>query len=79
MKVFGHMIVKTYKVGKYTIKVDEDGDKWWHYKNKVHREDGPACESKNPGNTMWYLNDNMYYEEEWIIEMRKRKLRKMGI
>jgi len=66
------------KVGKYTVDAWEDGDKVWYYEGKLHRENGPAWEYAD-GDTEWWLNNKLYSEEEWTFEMRKRKLKELGI
>jgi hypothetical protein len=38
----------------YTISVKENGDKFWYYKGKLHREQGPAIELNN-NSTAWYF------------------------
>jgi hypothetical protein len=37
----------------YTVKIDDEGDKRWYHKKKLHREDGPAIEYAN-GSKFWY-------------------------
>jgi len=54
------------------------GDKEWFLNGEMHREDGPAIENNN-GIKQWWLNDNPYTEKDWKIEMRKRKLKKIGL
>ena len=37
----------------YTVKVDTNGDKYWHQDGKLHRTDGPAIEYAD-GEKHWY-------------------------
>jgi len=49
---------------------------WWIH-GKQHREDGPAIIN---GYIELHLLDGKHYtKRNWIIEMRKRKLEKLGI
>ena len=48
--------MKTYKVT-----VDSEGDIYWYYKNKLHREGGPAIEFAN-GDKSWWLNGQRHRE-----------------
>ena len=43
-------------------KVDPDGHKWWHLNDKLHREDGPACEYAN-GDKQWFLHGEGVHPE----------------
>ena len=52
------------------------GSKWWYINGKCHREDGPAREYAN-GLKSWYLNGIEYSEEEYIVELRKIKLKRL--
>ena len=38
---------------EYTVRVYDDGDKWWYLNGKRHREDGPAFEGAD-GEKWWY-------------------------
>ena len=57
--------------------INKYGTKSWYLNGKRHREDGPAIEWPD-GTKWWYLNDIKYSEPSFKIEMRKRKLDKMG-
>ena len=46
---------------KPTMKVDDNGNKFWHLNGEIHREDGPAIEYAN-GNKFWLLNDKLHRE-----------------
>ena len=46
----------------YTVKIDEDGDKYWYFKRKLHREDGPAVEYAD-GDKAWYINGKRHRED----------------
>jgi len=52
---------------EYTVKVYENGDKFWYLNGKLHREDGPAVECAN-GDKFWYLNGNLHREDGPAIE-----------
>jgi len=52
---------------EYTIKVDDDGTKYWYLNGNLHREGGPACEYPN-GTKIWYLNGNLHREDGPAIE-----------
>ena len=49
-----------------------NGNKWWYFNGNLHREDGPAITFTN-GNKWWYLNNKEYSEEEYEVEIQKRK------
>ena len=52
---------------KYTVKVFEDGSKFWYLNDKLHRTDGPAVEYANGGKE-WYLNGKRHREDGPAIE-----------
>jgi hypothetical protein len=52
---------------KYTVKVYDNGDKYWYLNDKLHREDGPAIECSN-GDKEWCLNDKLHREDGPAIE-----------
>ena len=57
------------------LHIDKDGVKRWKLPNgKLHREDGPAYQSKS-GFGMWYLNGIGYSEQEHKKKMRLKKLK----
>jgi len=70
---------KEYKRGKYTIMEWEDGEKWWLFNRVFHREDGPAKVEYSNGPKEWWLDGKVYSEKSWKKEMRKRKLKALGI
>jgi len=72
------MSYKDYKEDKYIVRKFSGGEKLWFYKEKYHREDGPAYEEPS-GYKEWWLNSEEYPEEDWKKEMRKRKLKELGI
>jgi len=52
----------------------------WYKHGKLHREDGPAQEWFNgEKEKFWYLDNKAYSEKEYNIEMRKRKLKVLGL
>jgi len=53
---------KEYKVGKYFVREWDNGDKYWHNKKTLHREDGPAVEL-NSGKKGWYMNGELHRED----------------
>ena len=67
------MINKKYSVDDFGIK------RWKNSEGQLHREDGPAREWAN-GHKEWYLNGRQFISEEnWIKELRNRKLALLGI
>ncbi len=44
---------------EYTVKVHENGDKFWYLNGQLHREDGPAREYAD-GSKSWWLNDQRH-------------------
>ena len=52
---------------EYTVKVFDNGDRWWYLNDKRHREDGPAIEYSN-GSRWWYLNDKLHREDGPAME-----------
>jgi len=51
----------------YTVKVYDNGDKFWCLDGKLHRVDGPACEDAN-GTKLWYLDDKRHRVDGPAIE-----------
>lgn len=49
---------------KYTVKVYDDGTKFWFLNGKLHREDDPAIEWAN-GSKSWWLYGKQLTEEEF--------------
>ena len=49
---------------KYKIKIENKylASRRWHFKNKLHREDGPAVEYAQ-GSKSWYLNGKRHRED----------------
>jgi len=56
----------------------ESGEKAWYIKGKLHREDGPA-KTWEDGDKEWWLNEKEYSEVGWKKEIRKRKLKALGL
>ena len=52
---------------EYTVKVYEDGTKFWYLDDKYHREDGPAIEYAN-GDKYWFLNGKYHREDGPAID-----------
>jgi hypothetical protein len=48
----------------YTVKVYDNGDKFWCLNDKLHRVDGPACEYAD-GSKLWYVDGNKLTESQW--------------
>ena len=44
---------------EYTVKVYENGSKYWYLNDKLHREDGPAIEYAG-GTKAWWLNGELH-------------------
>jgi len=47
---------------EYTVKVLENGSRGWFMNDKLHREDGPACEYSH-GGKVWYKNGRLHRED----------------
>ena len=52
---------------EYTVKVNNDGDTYWHLNGKLHRENGPAVEYGN-GRKEWYINGKRHREDGPAVE-----------
>ena len=52
---------------EYTVKVNDDGDRFWYINDKLHRERAPAIESAN-GTKHYYLNGKRHREDGAAIE-----------
>ena len=52
---------------EYTVRVYEDGSKYWYLNGELHREDGPAIEYAS-GDKAWYLNGSPHREDGPAIE-----------
>lgn len=50
---------------------------WYNEKEQLHREDGPAIESKG-GYKEWFLNGKNYSKEKHKTEVYKRNLEKLN-
>jgi len=75
----GDKVIRT-KVGKYTVDLVEGFVEVWYYKAQRHREDGPAEKDRRyPMDASYYLNDKSYSKKNWEAEIRKRKLKALGI
>lgn len=44
---------------KYTVEVNDDGDKFWHVDDTLHCEHGPAIE-KFDGAKFWYVDGELH-------------------
>jgi len=55
---------------EYTVRVYDDGTKYWYLNGKKHREDGPAIERAS-GYKAWYLNGVHLTETEFNNRMDK--------
>jgi hypothetical protein len=53
---------------EYTVRVYEDGGKFWYLNDKLHRVDGPAVECAN-GDKLWYLNGERHREDGPAVEL----------
>ena len=52
---------------EYTVKVWDNGNKFWYLNGKIHREDGPAYEGAS-GYKVWYLNGKLHREDGPAVE-----------
>ena len=59
---------------EYTVRVYEDGGKFWYLNDKLHRVDGPAVECAN-GDKLWYLNGERHREDGPAVELAIRDKR----
>lgn len=59
---FGHKIMET-----YTVKVYENGNRYWYQNDKLHRVDGPAIEYEN-GTREWYQNGKLHRVDGPAVE-----------
>jgi hypothetical protein len=46
----------------YTVKVYDNGSKYWYLDGKIHREDGPARESAD-GGKYWFRDGELHRED----------------
>lgn len=51
----------------YTVKVHDDGSKYWYILGQFHREDGPAVEDAD-GSKHWYINGQRHREDGPAVE-----------
>ena len=56
------------------MKIGLGGTKLWTLNRQYHREGGPAIERLN-GKKEWWLNDQQYSPEDYIIELERRGLK----
>jgi hypothetical protein len=52
---------------EYTVKVFDNGNRYWYLNGKLHREDGPAVETYD-GSRYWWLNGKQHREDGPAIE-----------
>jgi len=52
---------------EYTVKVDNNANKFWYLNGEYHREDGPAVEYAN-GYKAWYLNGKRHRGDGPAVE-----------
>ena len=57
---------------EYTVRVYDNGGKYWYLGDKLHREDGPAVEYFN-GTKEWYLNGKQLTKDEFNEAMNPTK------
>ena len=67
--------MRQYKDGKYIVIELTNGNKFWYFNDKRHREDGPAVEKAN-GNKFWYLRGKEYTEEEFLRKTGNKNVKK---
>lgn len=51
----------------YNVYVYDNGDRYWHLNDKLHREDGPAIECAD-GTRRWYLSGQRHREDGPAVE-----------
>ena len=51
----------------YTVKIDDEGNKRWYHKKKLHRLDGPAAEYADGGKS-WYHDGKLHRTDGPAIE-----------
>jgi hypothetical protein len=54
-------------IKEYTVKVYDNGNKYWYLNGKLHREDGPAVEWVD-GTKYWYLDGKSHREDGPAVE-----------
>ena len=52
---------------EYTVKVEDNGTRWWYLNGKLHRVDGPAVECAD-GSSSWWLNGNLHRVDGPAVE-----------
>jgi len=52
---------------EYTVKVYDNGSRFWYLNGKLHREDGPAIEYTD-GTRIWWLDGKRHREDGPAIE-----------
>ena len=52
---------------EYTVRVYDNGNKYWYLNGELHREDGPAIEWYD-GCKEWYVNGKLHREDGPAIE-----------
>jgi len=52
---------------EYTVKVYDNGNRYWYLNSQLHREDGPACEYTD-GAREWWLNGELHREDGPAVE-----------
>jgi hypothetical protein len=57
---------------EYTVRVYDNGTKYWLLNGKRHRENGPAVEYPT-GSERWYLNGIEYTETKFKAKMAPAK------
>tara|TARA_Y100000034_G_C6645649_1_gene282414 strand:- start:86 stop:388 length:303 start_codon:yes stop_codon:yes gene_type:complete len=73
-----YLIVEVDLGNQHKILILPDGTEYWYYKNKMHREGGPACRFKPEHDPIltagdhWYLNGEKMTEEEHAAATQER-------
>lgn len=62
----------------YNVSVKENGDKFWYFNGKLHRELGPAIELANGGKVWWLdgfkcLNEQSFKEKLKLTKLASEK------
>ena len=53
---------------EYTVRVYDNGDKYWFLNGDLNRKDGPSIEYAD-GTTAWYLNGKIHREDGPAVEL----------
>lgn len=63
---------------EYTVKVLDDGTKFWYLNGKLHRVGGPAIEEVD-GTKHWYLNGKEFTKQSYIAITTQKTITINGV